>query len=109
LLPAVLFIAVRYDTRWTAATVAIVSLATAWAETTGHKPFGNTSPHMMILQTQEFILTLCVIGMGFAILLEEQRALTRGLEDMVHQRTSELEESNRRLALLSNTDGLTGI
>jgi diguanylate cyclase (GGDEF)-like protein len=109
LLPAVLFVAVRYDTRWTAATVAIVSLATAWAQTTGHKPFGNASPHMMVLQTQEFILTLCVIGMGFAILLEEQRSLARGLEGMVHQRTQELEDSNRRLALLSNTDGLTGI
>lgn len=109
LLPAVLFVAVRYDTRWTAAAVAIVSLATAWAQTTGHRPFGNASPHMMILQTQEFILTLCVIGMGFAILLGEQRALARGLESMVHQRTSELEESNRRLALLSSTDGLTGI
>jgi diguanylate cyclase (GGDEF)-like protein len=89
--------------------VALISLATAWAQTTGHKPFGNAPPHELILRTQEFILTLSVIGMGFAVLLSEQRALTRSLEDKVRARTQELEESNSKLGALSATDGLTGI
>jgi diguanylate cyclase (GGDEF)-like protein len=109
LLPSVLFMAVRFGTRWTSLGVALISLATAWAQTTGHRPFGNAPPHELILRTQEFILTLSVIGMGFAVLLSEQRALTRSLEDKVRARTQELEESNSKLGALSATDGLTGI
>lgn len=109
LLPSVLFIAVRFGTRWTALTVALIALATAWAETTGHKPFGDLSEHIMILRTQEFILTLSIIGMGFAILLNEREALARELENKVLERTRELEKSNNKLAALSITDGLTGI
>jgi diguanylate cyclase (GGDEF)-like protein len=109
LLPAVLYIAVRRGTRWTSIAVALVSLATAWAQTTGHRPFGDAPPHELILRTQEFILTLSIIRMGFAVLLAEQRALTRSLEDKVRERTQELQESNSKLGTLSATDGLTGI
>lgn len=109
LLPSVLYMAVRFGTRWTSLAVALISLATAWAQTTGHKPFGDAPPHELILRTQEFILTLSIVGMGFAVLLSEQRALTRGLEDKVRERTQKLEESNSKLGALSATDGLTGI
>lgn len=109
LLPCVLYFAVRLGTRWTAVAVALISVATAWAQTTGHKPFGDASPHGMILRTQEFILALSTMGMGFAILLSEQRALMHSLEDKVRERTQALEESNRKLAALSSMDGLTGI
>lgn len=109
LLPSMLYMAVRFGTRWTALAVALIALAAAWAQTTGHKPFGDASPHELILRTQEFILTLSIIGMGFATLLSEQRALTRSLEDKVRERTLKLEESNSKLGTLSATDGLTGI
>lgn len=109
LLPSVLYMAVRFGTRWTSLAVALISLATAWAQTTGHQPFGDAPPHELILRTQEFILTLSIVGMGFAVLLSEQRALTRGLEDKVRERTRKLEESNSKLGALSATDGLTGI
>ncbi|HET7791978.1 MAG TPA: diguanylate cyclase [Rhizobacter sp.] len=109
LLPSVLYMAVRFGVRWTVLAVALISLATAWAQTTGHKPFGNGSPHELILRTQEFILTLSIVGMGFAMLFGEQRALTRSLEDKVRERTQKLEESNSQLGALSATDGLTGI
>jgi diguanylate cyclase (GGDEF)-like protein len=109
LLPSVLFMAVRFGARWTALAVALISLATAWAQTTGHKPFGDAPPHELILRTQEFILTLSIVGMGFATLFSEQRALTRSLEDKVRERTQKLEESNSKLGALSATDGLTGI
>lgn len=109
LLPSMLYMAVRFGTRWTALAVALIALATAWAQTTGHKPFGDATPHELILRTQEFILTLSIVGMGFATLLSEQRALTRSLEDKVRERTLKLEESNSKLGTLSATDGLTGI
>jgi len=109
LLPFVLYMAVRLGTRWTALAVALISLATAWAQTTGHKPFGDAPAHELILRTQEFILILSIIGMGFAVLLHEQKALNRSLEDKVRERTQALEESNSKLGALSATDGLTGI
>lgn len=109
LLPSVLYVAVRFGTRWTSLAVALISLATAWAQTTGHQPFGAAPPYELILRTQEFILTLSIVGMGFAVLFSEQRALTRGLEDEVRERTQKLEKPNSKLGALSATDGLTGI
>lgn len=94
LLPSVLYVAVRFGTRWTSLAVALISLATAWAQTTGHQPFGAAPPYELILRTQEFILTLSIVGMGFAVLFSEQRALTRGLEDEVRERTPK-DRSNR--------------
>jgi diguanylate cyclase (GGDEF)-like protein len=108
LLP-VLYIAARCGRRWTALTVALVALTAAWSQTTGLRPFGEASPHEMILRAQEYILTLSMIGMGLSILLGEQRALARELEDKVNERTRALEESNCKLAELSATDSLTGI
>ncbi|MGA0611526.1 sensor domain-containing diguanylate cyclase [Caldimonas sp. KR1-144] len=109
LLPSVLFMAVRLGPRWTSVAVALISLATAWGQTTGHRPFGDAPAHELILRTQEFILILSIVGMGFAVLLHEQKALNRSLEDKVRERTQALEESNSKLGALSATDGLTGI
>jgi diguanylate cyclase (GGDEF)-like protein len=109
LLLPVLYIAARCGRRWTALTVALVALTAAWSQTTGLRPFGEASPHEMILRAQEYILTLSIIGMGLSILLGEQRALAHELEDKVNERTRALEESNRKLAELSATDSLTGI
>jgi len=109
LLPSMLYMAARFGLRWTTVAVAVIALATSWAQTTGHRPFGIGSPHELILRTQEFILTLSIIGLGFAVLFSEQQALTRSLEDKVRERTQALEESNSKLGALSATDGLTGI
>jgi len=108
-LPFVLFIAVRFGTRWTALSIALLALGTAWAQTTGHQPFGNGSPHAMILRTQEFILTMSIVGMGFAVLFGEQNAMRLELEDKVREATKPLEVLNRNLRALSATDGLTGV
>lgn len=109
LLPMVLYIAVRFGTRWATLTVALVSLAISMMLTSGHKPFGDVSVHLEIVRAQEFILTLCIVGIGFSILMDELRVRERGLEARVRQRTHELEDSNSKLATLSQTDGLTGI
>ena len=108
-LPFVLFIAVRFGTRWTALSIALLALGTAWAQTTGHQPFGNATPHAMILRTQEFILTMSIVGMGFAVLLGEQKAMRLELEEKVREATKPLEVLNRSLLALSATDGLTGV
>ncbi len=109
LLPPVLYLAVRFGVRWTALAVALISLTTAWVLTTGHQPFGAVDVHLEIVRAQEFIFTLCSVGIGFAILLTELKTHERGLEDKVRERTQALEASNARLASLSATDGLTGI
>jgi diguanylate cyclase (GGDEF)-like protein len=109
LLPAVLFVAFRFGIRWTALTVALISLAVALMLTAGHKPFGDVNVHLETVRAQEFILTLCIVGIGFATLLNEVLMRERGLEKRVSQRTAELERSNAKLAALSTTDGLTGI
>ena len=109
LLPPVLYLAVRFGVRWTALAVALISLATAWVLTTGHQPFGAVGMHLQIIRAQEFIFTLCTVGIGCAILLTELKTHERGLEDKVRERTQALEASNTQLAALSATDGLTGI
>ncbi|WP_229257634.1 GGDEF domain-containing protein [Duganella callida] len=109
LLPAVAVIAFRFGTRLTTLLVALISLTTAMLMTTGLKPFGEVPIHLEVVRAQEFILTLCIIGIGFAVLLNELRTRERELESRVRTRTRELEQSNARLAAISATDGLTGI
>jgi diguanylate cyclase (GGDEF)-like protein len=109
LLPGVLYVAVRFPVRWTARLITLITLAAAWSQTTGHRPFGNSDAHAMILHAQEFIFILGVLGLGFALLVREQRLLARDLETRVIERTQALEASNAKLAALSRTDGLTGV
>ncbi len=109
LLPFVLYVAFRFGPRWTTLAVAVIALATSMLMARGQKPFGNVPVHLETVYAQEFILTLCVVGMGCAILLDELKVRERELEARVRQRTHELEVSNRKLAALSATDGLTGI
>ena len=109
LLPAVAVIAFRCGIRLTTLAVALISLATAMMMTTGLKPFGDVPVHLETVRAQEFILTLCVVGIGFAVLLDELQARERDLENRVRARTRDLEKSNSLLAAMSATDGLTGI
>lgn len=109
LLPAVAVIAFRFGVRLTSLLVALISLATALLMTTGLKPFGDVPIHLEVVRAQEFILTLCIIGIGFAVLLSELQTRERELESRVRERTRELEQSNARLAAIGVTDGLTGI
>jgi diguanylate cyclase (GGDEF)-like protein len=62
-----------------------------------------------MLQTQEFILVLSVVGLGFAVLLRELKMTERALEDKVRERTRALQDANVRLTALSTTDALTGL
>jgi diguanylate cyclase (GGDEF)-like protein len=109
MLPAVAVIAFRFGARLTTLCVALISLATAMMMTTGLKPFGDVPVHLETVRAQEFILTLCIIGIGFAVLLSELQTRERELESRVRERTRELEKSNGLLAAMSTTDGLTGI
>jgi diguanylate cyclase (GGDEF)-like protein len=109
LLPSVLYMAVRLDVRWTTLATALISLAAAWALTAGNLTFGGASRHLVIMWAQEFIVTLCFVGIGFSILLDQLRSHESELEAKVRERTQALENSNRQLAVLSATDGLTGV
>jgi diguanylate cyclase (GGDEF)-like protein len=109
LLPAVAVIAFRFGVRLTTLLVALISLSTAMLMTTGLKPFGEVPIHLEVVRAQEFILTLCIIGIGFAVLLSELQTRERELESRVRERTRELKKTNAQLAAISATDGLTGI
>ena len=109
LLPGAAVIAFRFGIRWTAIFVALISLSITLMMTSGFKPFGDLPMQLQVLRAQEFIFTLCLIGIGFAVLLEELQVRELELESRVRGRTLELERSNLQLAAISNTDGLTGI
>jgi diguanylate cyclase (GGDEF)-like protein len=109
LLPAAAVVAFRFGVRLTSLFVALVALSTAMMMTTGMQPFGEVPVHLEVVRAQEFILTLSMIGIGFAVLLSELHARERELESRVRERTRELELSNHRLVTMSATDGLTGI
>jgi len=109
LLPCAAVIAFRFGIRWTSVFVALLSLSITVMMTTGLKPFGDLPMQLQVLRAQEFIFTLCLIGIGFAVLLEELQVRELELESRVKGRTLELERSNLQLAAISNTDGLTGI
>lgn len=109
LLPSMLYLAARFDTRWTALAVALVSLTTAKVLVFGHHLFGNQSLHLEVLRAQEFILILCIVGMGASILLSQIRKNERELEHIVEERTAQLRLANEELLLQATTDALTGL
>ena len=109
LLPGAAVIAFRFGVRLTAIFVALTAMAMTAMMTTGLEPFGDLPMQLQVLRGQEFIFTLSLIGIGFAVLLEELQLREQELESRVRTRTHELERSNRQLAAMSNTDGLTGI
>jgi diguanylate cyclase (GGDEF)-like protein len=58
------------------------------------------------------LVALVVLGLLAALYRERVRRLTHGqrrLQSLIAERTAELEDSNAKLAALSNTDGLTGV
>ncbi len=73
LLPAVAVIVFRFGIRMTTLCVALISLGMAMTMTAHFKPFGDVPVYLETLHAQEFILTLCIVGIGFAVMLNELR------------------------------------
>jgi diguanylate cyclase (GGDEF)-like protein len=123
LLPFIIFVAARYDTRWVACAVALVALVTVVMLTRGNNPFGNLPARDSIVQAQEFIFIMSLLGLGQSTILAQLRAkqretevanrhlnaLNRDLEKRVVARTSELSALNIQLTHLALTDSLTGL
>lgn len=123
LLPFVIFIAARFELRWTAFAVAVVALVTIVMITRGNNPFGDQPAHDAVIQVQEFIFILSLLGLGLAALLSQLRTkqneievanqnlntLNHNLGARVAERTAELNMLNAQLAHLALTDPLTGI
>lgn len=109
LLPSLLHIAARFGVAWSSLAVVLLSLLVARLAATGHALMGGIADHATIVEAQELILTIGIVGLGFAVLLRELRANERQLEDKVRERTRVIEASNAKLATLSTTDGLTGV
>lgn len=109
LLPAILFAAARYPGRWTAFAVVAIAYVVIIAMMHGRQPFGALPARQAVLQAQEFVLVLAIMGLGFSALLAQLRSQNAALEARVEERTAELREANRRLEILATVDPVSGI
>lgn len=108
-LPAILFAAARYPQRWTAFVVVAIAYVVIVAMMHGRQPFGPLPERQAVLQAQEFILVLAIMGLGFSALLAQLRKQNAALEARVQERTAKLLEANRRLAVQATLDPVAGI
>ncbi len=109
LLPPILYAANRLGSGFTTVAVALVSLALAAMVIAGVQMFGEEKLNVSILHVQELIFTMSIMSLGFAVLMAEIRQHKRQLEQRVVERTRELAEANERLAVMAQTDVLTGL
>lgn len=122
LLPAVLYVAARFELRVVAAAVAALAAAVVVTTVRQHNPFGAADPQTAVILAQEFIFIVGLMALGLCTLLAQLRArqqqlqqnvdaldeLNRSLERRVGERTAELARANAQLEQLARTDPLTG-
>jgi diguanylate cyclase (GGDEF)-like protein len=109
LLPPMLYAAYRLGPTFTSVAVAIVSLALAAMVISGIEVFGDERLNVSILHVQELIFTMSIMSLGFALLMSELRQNERQLERRVDARMRELASANEKLAVMAQTDALTGL
>lgn len=129
LLPVLLWPAVRFGVRETAAGGLLVAIVVILANLNGLGPFMSDSPTMTVLKVQEYLATLLFSSVALAALLQELRdrnknllareqelsesqaavrRLNQELESRVRARTEELQKANQLLEQLASVDALTG-
>ncbi|HVK55158.1 MAG TPA: diguanylate cyclase [Burkholderiales bacterium] len=123
LLPFLLFMAARFELRWTAFAVAVAALSAVVLTTTGANPFGPLPPRNAVIEAQEFIFLMSVMALGLSVLMSGLRNKQIELEDSNHRlnelnrqldasvivRTAELTAANEQLTRLAVTDPLTNV
>jgi diguanylate cyclase (GGDEF)-like protein len=129
LLPVLLWPAVRFGVRETAAVGLLVAIIVILANLSGLGPFVSASPVATVLKLQEYLATLLFSALALAALLQELRdrnasllarerelsasqeavrQLNQELESRVRARTEELQRANQLLEQLASVDALTG-
>lgn len=123
LLPFIIYVAARFDIRWTTVSVALAAMLVAALLRAGYELFGPLPPRDAVIKAQEFVFIMSVMALGLFTLLSQLRAserelgaanrrlstMNRDLEEMVLERTSKLNVLNTQLAHLALTDSLTGV
>jgi diguanylate cyclase (GGDEF)-like protein len=123
LLPFVIYVAARFDIRWTTAALAIAGLLIAGLLRAGYDLFGDMPQRVAVIKAQEFIFIMSVMTLGLVALLAQLRERERelgaanrrlnsantDLEELVLERTSKLQALNTQLTHLALTDSLTGL
>lgn len=130
LLPFVIYVGLRFEVRWAAVMTALIGLIIIAMVVKDREPFGSLYYRQAVIQTQEFIFIMSLLGMGSAALQTQVRRhqaeletanvslneLNRNLETRIEERTADLLDANGRLQQayaelerLANVDGLTGI
>jgi signal transduction histidine kinase len=92
-LPFLLWAAVRFGPRGTAAAILLLVLLAIWGATHGDGPFVNSSPEENARSVQLFLIAMSVPVLLLAAALEERR------KDAITQRRTELEAKEQRQQL----------
>ena len=104
IMPLLMFVTLRYGTTLSLASVFVVSAMAIWGTTHGSGPFVRPDPNVSLVLLQGFIGVVVISLMLLdALHRERQKAINAltlvnaNLEELVQQRTIELERSNREL------------
>ncbi len=118
LLPLLLYASVRSGLRLTSVTIAALTLLTVTLTIAGSNPLGVVKPANTVIETQIFLLTVCVMALGLSTLILQVRYRHFRLEQTnkslnecnsklksgLEKSTSRLESAKEEIERLSLTD-----
>ena len=103
-MPFVLHFCARFGARYAALVVGGVALVLVVATTHGWAIFAGEDPRIIVVQTQEYLFIMTLMGIGLAELVEQYRfqgnqlqAAKQDLEQRVEERTDQLRRANDAL------------
>lgn len=100
---------VRLPLRTAAALVAVLSLAVLWLTSIGLGPLQHDILYETFLDTIIFVAAMNIVAYAIGLLWRDLLRHHRHLEELVRERTNELEKANTALDQLARIDALTGV
>lgn len=94
-MPVILWAAFRLGPSGAAVAAAIVSGIAVWGTVEGSGPFAHGDPNTSLLTLQAFVSVTTLVAFSLAALVQEQRRVETGLEDLVANRTAQLTREAR--------------
>lgn len=97
----------RLPLRRAAVLVGVVSITVLWLTSIGAGPLQRVTPYETFLATIVFVAAINIVAYGIGLLWRDLLWHQRHLEELVRERTSELQHANAALDHLSRVDELT--